>query len=502
MIAIYARQSVDKKDSISIETQIETCRKHIEADVEPIVFKDPGYSGKNTDRPDFQKMLSQIEIGNISKVVVYKLDRISRSLLDFTAMYESFKKQGVEFYSCGEHFDTSTPMGKAMLSISVVFAELERETIQKRVTDNYYDRLKMGFFAGGPTPYGFDKIRTSIHGKKTSMFVSNPDKIKVIEHMYDTYANTSSSLGKISDWLNEQDLPAPNGGRWDSCKLSRIMHSPVYVKADSDVYEYYKNRGCAVTNAVTDFIGVNACFLYGKREANERKYTDVSDHVLSMGLHEGVIDSRTWLACQKKLDSNRQIKNTGRGKHSWLSGLVKCGKCGYTMTVITADSKNKYKYFNCRGKTNLKICGGHSRSPHVVDIEQAVKSQIDLYAATLNTRVEQTQTVNNVKNNKLKAEITRIDEKIQAFFDNISEVSAATLKHLDNQINKLDIERQKLVGQLETAESAIADRPFNEIKECVGDWDNATLEQKKSVARSLIRVVKINEGNVDIVWKY
>ena len=114
--AIYARQSVDKKDSISIESQIEFCKYELKGGSYK-EFKDKGYSGKNTERPQFQDLMRDIEKGLIRKVVVYKLDRISRSILDFANMMEQFQKYGVEFVSSTEKFDTSTPMGRAMLNI-------------------------------------------------------------------------------------------------------------------------------------------------------------------------------------------------------------------------------------------------------------------------------------------------------------------------------------------------------------------------------------------------
>ena len=131
---IYARQSVDRKDSISIESQIDFCKYELKGG-NCRVFKDKGYSGKNTDRPEFQKLLGEIRKGKVRRVIVYKLDRISRSILDFATMMELFQEYDVEFVSSTEKFDTSTPMGRAMLNICIVFAQLERETIQKRVTD-------------------------------------------------------------------------------------------------------------------------------------------------------------------------------------------------------------------------------------------------------------------------------------------------------------------------------------------------------------------------------
>ena len=144
---IYARQSVDRKDSISIESQIDFCKYELKGG-SCRVFKDKGYSGKNTDRPEFQKLLGEIRKGKVRRVIVYKLDRISRSILDFATMMELFQEYDVEFVSSTEKFDTSTPMGRAMLNICIVFAQLERETIQKRVTDAYYSRClnNTGYF--------------------------------------------------------------------------------------------------------------------------------------------------------------------------------------------------------------------------------------------------------------------------------------------------------------------------------------------------------------------
>ncbi len=121
--AIYARQSVDRKDSISIESQIEFCKYELRGGNFKD-YKDKGFSGKNTDRPRFQELMADIKRGLIRRVVVYKLDRISRSILDFATMMELFQQYNVEFVSSTEKFDTSTPMGRAMLNICIVFAQL------------------------------------------------------------------------------------------------------------------------------------------------------------------------------------------------------------------------------------------------------------------------------------------------------------------------------------------------------------------------------------------
>ena len=153
--AIYARQSVDKADSLSIQGQIDLCRQKSGEDSR--VYQDKGYSGKNTNRPAFQRMMADVEKGLIRKIVVYRLDRFSRSIADFGRLWEILKKHSVEFVSINETFDTSTPMGRAMLNIIMVFAQLERETTAERVRDNYYQRAKLGSWPSGPGSFPMEK---------------------------------------------------------------------------------------------------------------------------------------------------------------------------------------------------------------------------------------------------------------------------------------------------------------------------------------------------------
>lgn len=155
MDAIYARQSRwTRRTASSIQGQIDLCRREVGKDIQ--VYQDKGFSGKNTNRPDFQRMMADVEKGLVQKIVVYRLDRFSRSLADFSRLWEVLQRHGVEFVSVNERFDTSTPMGRAMLSIIMVFAQLEREDPPaERVRDNYYQRVKLGSWPGGPAPYGF-----------------------------------------------------------------------------------------------------------------------------------------------------------------------------------------------------------------------------------------------------------------------------------------------------------------------------------------------------------
>jgi DNA invertase Pin-like site-specific DNA recombinase len=326
--AIYARQSIDKKDSISIESQVEFCKAEAVGGIE--VYEDKGYSGKNTKRPSFERLMADVEAGRVSKLVCYRLDRISRSILDFGNIWDTLNRNGVEFVSVNEKFDTSTPVGRAMLYIIMVFAQLERETIAERVKDNYYQRVKKGAWPGGPAPYGFRISDKRANGACT---LEPTADIEVVKRIFEMYAITGMSLGKVAKQLTADGIPSTQRATWDTVSVYRILRNPAYVKADTDVYVYYKNKGMIIYNEPEDFTGTNGGIVIGKRLSNERKYTNVSDHLFAIANHAGIVGSPQFLTCQYKLDANKQIKNTGKGKLTWLSGLLHCADCGYSLRV-------------------------------------------------------------------------------------------------------------------------------------------------------------------------
>lgn len=497
-VAIYARQSVDKKDSISIDSQIDFCRKEVMQEEEIKVYTDKGFSGKNIDRPKFQEMMTDIKIGLIQKVVVYKLDRISRNLLDFANIIEFFKQYNVSFISCNERFDTSTPMGNAMLSITMVFAQLERETIQKRIKDNYYARGAKGLYMGGRAPYGFTKITTRVNDKKTYTFENNPAQVSHLLKMYELYSSTDMSLGKVSDYLNKEGIPAAEGGAWDSGKISRILRSPIYVKSDADIYSYYKEKGCILTNDISDFVGANGCYLYGKRDSNERKYTNVKDHVLSIGLHEGVIDSQFWLLCQYKLDRNKQIKNTGKGQNSWLSGIIKCNKCGYTISIVTARGK---RYLSCRGKTTYKVCLGFSETQYVDILEKRIENRIFKEAEKIKNNILHYQEIKRCDTNESKLKLLEIDSQIETLMDQLSKASGITIEYVNRKIASLDSERKAISSEMK--KNVVADVKTlskEDLLRQVDNWVTLSLEEKKNVCKYFIDVIKLEDKLIDIKW--
>lgn len=496
MIGIYARQSVDKKDSISIETQIDMCKKQtLEENPEFKIYNDKGFSGKNTERPAFKQLMLDVKNGLITQIIVYKLDRVSRNLLDFTKILDVLEKQKVSFISCSEKIDTSSPSGRAMVYIIMVFAQMERENIQSRIKDNYYARGEKGMYMGGRAPYGFKKIPTTINGKKTYTYTEVADQVQVLEEMYNMYAYQNVSLGYISRHLNDKGVKSAEGKNWDNNKISRALHSPIYVESNADIYTYYKSKGVNVVSPVDDFKG-NGLYLYGKRESNERKYTDVTNHYLSVALHEGIIEPDTWLKCQYRLETNKQIKNTGKGTHTWLSGLLKCKNCGYSVCVVNSRG---VKYLSCKGKTLVNACEGLGKTIFSEQVENIVEKQIiDKIDALKNTKVEQH---NNRNLNKIKIEIAKLDEQIENLVIALAEGDPTVIKYITPKLNSLEIEKNKYIKELQEETLNDATLSISNIIDKVKDFAKLEFEDKKEVAYTLINKVLLNKDTIEIEWK-
>lgn len=497
--ALYARQSVEKTDSISIESQLEYCRfeTHGNAYKE---YTDRGYSGKNTKRPAFEEMMDDIKNGIISRVIVYKLDRISRSILDFENMIDLFQKYHVEFVSSTEHFDTSTPIGRAMLNICIVFAQLERETIQKRITDAYYSRCRRGFYMGGRIPYGFSKTDTVIDGIRTSMYVPVPEEAAQIRLMYSLYADSGHSLSDIVTHFHEHGILHLRGGSWNTARISDMLRNPVYVKADADVYNFFRSQGTKIINPVSDFTGRNACYLYKGTESSPRKQSDLTDRELVLAPHEGIVSSRDWIRCRLRCLSSRKSARTCKAKHSWLAGKLKCGCCGHSLTIVKADTR-RGRYFVCStslpGKRKCRRTGGTIYADVLeAYIENAIQKALGEFRFLTGENMYRNPCIN-----KNKIRIAEIEEEIRNLISQIGRGSQAVTEHLSSRIELLDTEKHRLMQKNLTLLNSPDPGSGHYITAHTEIWKKMDFEDRKTVADILIREITAADGKISIFWK-
>lgn len=497
VIAIYARKSVERVDSISIESQIEFCKYETRGS-DYKVYSDNGYSGKNTDRPAFHNMMYDIKAGKISSVVVYKLDRISRSILDFSSMMETFQRYGVSFISATEKFDTASPMGRAMLNICIVFAQLERETIQQRVADAYSARSKKGFYMGGKIPYGFSKTNTILHGIHTSKYIKNDREAEDIHKIFDTYSFPSATIGDVLRELNKDSSHNKRGKLWSTARISELIRNPVYCKADYSVYEFYKSQGANIYNEPDEFQGVNGLYMFKGKNSN-RKTWDLSGREIVLAPHEGIIDADIWLKCRKKLMLNHQVK-TSKPKNSWLCGAVKCANCGYAAVIKKAKTKAG-KYFVCSCSMSSKGCNGIGRTVYADELEQAIKSEIEIKINSLSiTSPANCQNEKKREIEKIRIEIDKLDNKIASLVEKVENADAVLMKHINNKVSELDSQKQELNQKLYNIENSQPVFSVDKITNCMSVWDIMSFDDKRAIVKILIKKIIVSENGYLIEW--
>lgn len=480
MDAIYARQSIDKKDSLSIEGQIEYCRRYTGENTQ--IFQDRGFSGKNTKRPAFTELMQAVEAGQIQKILVYRLDRFSRSIADFSRLWEILQQYGVEFQSVTEQFDTSSPMGRAMLNIVLVFAQLERETTAERVKDNYIHRFSLGAWPGGPAPYGFDLTKVTDEGRRVSSLSAN-DQAEIVQRIFEEYVKPESSLRGIARELTAQGIHGPKREAWDNVTLSRILHSPLYVRADEDVYWHYLAMGLQVQQDIGAFDGAHACNVIGRRDRSRNKYNALAGQLLTVANHEGIIDSGLWLRVQEKLSKNPQISRSNAGKYSWLTGLMKCGKCGYAVKINYSRQEDRF-YLICSGRSNLASCDASIR----VDLRELERQTAARLRELLNSCPPE-----NICPDSREAseELLAIEQKIDRLVNVLAESSEVSAIYITKQIDKLHKERETLL-----ARNIPACSPGKRL-----DFDAASFEEKKLIAAEFIDRILLDDNRVNIIWK-
>lgn len=519
--ALYGRQSLDKKDSVSIEAQLEKGRAVCVANNWNIYkeYYDKGYSGKDINRPEFQKLLKDIEHGYIKKVIVYRLDRISRSITDFANLLNFFEKYDVTFISATENFDTSSPLGRAMIYIIMVFAQLERETIAERITDNYYFRAKQGLFMGGGIPYGFTSKRIiGQDGKKKSVLEINNDEMTIVKNIYNWYLDNKSSIRSVVVKLNNLKIKPRNNRLWSANQISRILTRPLYTSNSPEIYNYYANTNINIIDSLENFDGNKSLTIIGKEtgKGQYRKYIDISEQFLVTVDMPPVIDSTTWLNVQNKMKHNKQIApRTGQSKTCFLSGLLFCGHCGYSMSSKIQNKKGKqYSYICCNTKKNRGYTVCNSKLHSIKELENAVITHLIKHLQKNNvytrlSKIKETKEIDVALINKkhlLEANISKSNNEIQNLLKIVSEGHSVansyiqkTIEDIDNKISDFKIELAKIDSEIYNAYSKydqLTDiREYLKAPEKIINYD---FDIKKQICKAFIKKIIVNNDNLNI----
>lgn len=462
-IAIYSRKSVFTGVGDSVENQIQLCKEYIQlhfpGDNELKIYEDEGFSAKNTNRPKFQELLQDARKKEFDCLICYRLDRISRNVSDFSNLIEELNSLGISFVSIKEQFDTSTPMGRAMMYISSVFAQLERETIAERVRDNMVELAKHGRWLGGLTPLGFDSeqlvyVDEEMKERKMSKLIVNKEEMELVKKIYEKYLELGS-IHQVVIFLQQNRYVGKKGKLFSPSSVSKTLSNPVYVKSNDNVLSYLKSIGINVFGSKDGY----GLLTYNKRDNNNKK-RDKTEWIAAVGKHKGVIPSDKWLLVQNLLNANKDKNKNfrlGTSNKSPLTGLVKCAKCGANMRI--AYGRN-YHYYTCTRKINSKNALCDNASANGDDFEKAVIDNImnidkNKLLKSLNSNTEEIKDDSKVLdriNNEIiskKKQLDKLTINLAKFDDEISDILIEKINNLSKEIKELQLQKNEVACTLD-----------------------------------------------------
>ena len=456
-VAIYVRVSTQEqaKEGYSIAEQTERLQKYAEAHGWTVykVYTDAGYSGANMQRPALQDLMSDIRSRKIDKVLVYKLDRLSRSQKDTLKLIEDdFLKSGTDFESMTERLDTGTAHGRAMIGILAAFAQLEREMIKERMSMGIDARIKEGKWRGAIVPFGYD------YDPAQNKLVINEYQATIVQYIFKLFAE-GRSISSISTDL--------------------------------------QTKGYAIIN--------NASLRYILSNKTYCGYMRRKDSWIN-GLHEAIIDEETYNAAQEILQSNkrRSVNNI----YTLLSGLLICGKCGAKYSKCkTGDKKHGYKYlYGCYSR-NKKI-PSMVKDPHcknkyysITDLDNTICEQIKKLALdpTYFQSLKQPDDAQQIT--AIKQQIKTINAQVSRFLD-LYGTGRFTINDLDEKTQPLIDQRDKLQNEINRLQASHKHITDEQAVQLATAFDAATFEEKQSIIRQLIDKIVINDDAITIHWNF
>ena len=365
VFGIYCRKSVVSDKGESVENQLDMCVKYIMDkfgdENEIIVYEDEGYSGKNTLRPMFMKMEEDIKRRRLDYVICYRLDRMSRSVSDFSALVEMMNSHKTGLICIKEEFDTSKPMGKAMMYMASVFSQLERETIAERVRDNMLLLARDGRWLGGNTPLGYKTERDIyINGDKKKYFsrLKEDESLDTVKNIYSVFIGCGN-FKETAEIINAMGFVTKQKKEFTSLSVKDILENPVYCRADKEAFDYWENKGIAVYGEVCEY----GLIAYNKKD----------EAIIAVGSHMPAVAGEIWVRVQEMTENKSYLKNRSISKGKALaSGEIVCGMCGGKMYAVKRNGDG-FDYI-CKNKRYGHICT--SKNLNGIKADEKIKAYL------------------------------------------------------------------------------------------------------------------------------
>lgn len=533
--AIYSRKSKFTGKGESIENQIELCKNQLinkynikEENIK--IYQDEGFTGYNTNRPQFQEMIKDIKNKKIKCVIVYRLDRISRNVTDFCNLKNEFIKYNTDFISVTENFDTSTPMGRAMLMISSVFAQLERDTIAERIRDNMYELAKTGRWLGGNTPLGYksEKIETlSVDGKRKNLYKLDIvfEEAEIIKLIWNKMCELKS-LSKLEAYLLQKGIKTRNGNNFTRFSLITILKNPVYVVADNKIKDFFEKMNVTIYETdIEKCNGINGLLAYNKREelmGKTKSYKDITEWIIAVGKHQGIIPSKQFIKVWNLIENNKDKRcRVPRQNTSILSGIIRCKHCGNYMrprlrNTVTIDNKRNFSYLCVlKEKSRKRLC--KCKNINGIKTDMIVIEKISELKLPTNMLIKKIKLLINNKEKKsdkrinelqtLNTILSRNKRKVEALIDKMAIIDGELIADITVQIKSiksknLEIEKRIIELSKETEKEIDKDEvtvlALNIINKYMGSFDSLNIVDKRLMIKSLVNTIESDGENIYI----
>lgn len=535
-IAIYSRKSKYTGKGESIGNQVELCKSKINSiygdvdfEKDVIIYEDEGFSGYYTKRPAFQEMMEAVRNKEIKCIFFYRLDRISRNVKDFCEIKEILEDYDVNFYSASENFENITPSGKAMIMMTSVFAQLERDTIAERIRDNMLELAKTGRWLGGTTPTGYESEAVesiNIDGKKKKLYklTEIAEEIRIVKLIFDKFLELKSQT-KLETYMIQNNIKTRNGINFSRWGLKNILTNPVYAIADMDIYNYFTSKGVDIFSEVENFDGSRGIMAYNKTEQKKnkaKKDRDILEWIVSTGKHNGVIPGAKWIEVQELLTANEDKRYRKPTKNnSLLSGLIRCSKCGSYMrpklkSNRTADGDIRFDYMcELKEKSRKQKCDCKNINGNEADklVMQTVK---ELVAPNSTFRKKLSALAKNKFNGaskdsvELKALETTLKKNGQAIenlLDRIKFIDVALIEDITKEIKKLkadNVQIDKRIAELKSVGSDNVNTQdqaqivLNIIDSYFTTFDSLDLTTKRNLLRVIISNIQSDGEDLEL----
>lgn len=499
-IALYSRKSVLSDTGESTKIQIKLCKNYFSnMECEFIEIIDEGFSGGNTNRPGFKKMMKLVENKEIDIVAVYKIDRIARNIIDFFSIYKELEKHDVKLVSITEGFDASTPSGVMMMTMLAGVSEMERMNIKQRVKDNMKEIALKGKWSGGNPPLGYESIRVVEEGKKCSYLkLKDNDEPDIIKDIY-TFFIEGYSTRKIATMINDKYNLSTSQKR-----ICNILYSPIYTHSSELINNYLKQNNYEVSTPP------NGCgyLTYQKTKIDKagKKVIDRENKTIAAASkHEAIISNDVWLKVQERLKNVTQDPKPRKSQFTFLAHLVKCGYCGKNMNVYSEPRKvGVYRFFRkkctCDYKNSKRLTINLAEESFI----NTLKSINDIETLTNMLYSKSTSSIINInKEIDLKnKKIIDLDKKINGLAEKLALAEGSVVNIILNQLEKMAKEKELLEKELfdlqkKNISSKSDKKNINLVKESIEKL--ILLCEKEGISKNEINrsVEKIFEG---IYW--